>query len=51
MTDSGPAIQRLASDTDELTAISERNWLIKLKQNAAGDRAATFGFQIQDQTI
>jgi hypothetical protein len=44
MTDSGPAIQRLASDTDELTAISERNWLIKLKQIAAGDHGADFRF-------
>ncbi len=42
--DGGPAVQRLASEGDALTAVSERNWLIKLQADPAAGRALAFQF-------
>jgi hypothetical protein len=36
LTDSGPAIQRLDSERDELAGICERNWVIKLRAESPG---------------
>ncbi len=43
-TDSGIAIQRLDSTGDELTAVSERSWIVKLGVAPSGTRGAAFAF-------
>lgn len=53
LTDSGPAIQRLDSEGDELVGVCERNWLIKLRVDpTASSSKAEFQFpKPKDSTV
>jgi hypothetical protein len=43
-TDSGPAVQKLDSEGEELVAATERDWLIKLVADRSDSSAAAFSF-------
>ena len=45
--DSGPAIQRLDSEKDDLAAVSERNWVVKMSADHSVANAARFVFPKQ----